>query len=60
MSCLCHRCVVLIDSITKTVWNYIRRGLFERDKLTVATLLTLKLMVNDGLLSQEEVRCISA
>lgn len=48
------RCKILINSITETVFNYIRRGLFERDKLTVSTLLTLKLMVNDGLLSQEE------
>jgi dynein heavy chain, axonemal len=52
---LARRCGVLIDSITRTVFNYIRRGLFERDKLTVSTLLTLKIMVNDGHLSQEEV-----
>jgi len=52
---LARRCIILIDSITKTVFNYIRRGVFERDKLTVSTLLTLKIMVNDGHLSQEEV-----
>jgi dynein heavy chain, axonemal len=49
------RCAVLIDSITSTVFNYIRRGLFESDKLTVATLLTLRIAVNDGSLTQEEV-----
>lgn len=38
-----------------TVFNYVRRGLFERDKLTVATMLTLKILVNDGLLAQEDV-----
>lgn len=38
-----------------TVFNYVRRGLFERDKLTVATMLTLKILVNDGILAQEEV-----
>jgi dynein heavy chain len=52
---LAARCVVLIDSITTTVYNYIRRGVFEVDKLTVATLLTLRICVNDGLLQQEEV-----
>lgn len=37
------------------MFNYVRRGLFERDKLTVATMLTLKVLANDGLLAQEEV-----
>lgn len=49
------RCGVLVDAVTETVFNYVRRGLFERDKLTVATMLTLKILVNDGLLAQEEV-----
>ena len=52
---LASRCIVLIDSITTTVFNYIRRGVFEMDKLTVTTLLTLRLQVNDGKLQQEEV-----
>ena len=52
---LAARCVVLIDSITKTVFFYVRRGVFETDKLTVATLLTLRIAVNDGKLTQEEV-----
>ena len=51
---LATRCVILIDSITKTVFNYIRRGLFEVDKVTVATLLTLRIACNDGKLSEEE------
>lgn len=46
---------MLVDAVTTTVFNYVRRGLFERDKLTVATMLTLKIMINDGLLTQEEV-----
>lgn len=46
---------MLIDSITKTVFSYIRRGLFEVDKVTVATLLTLRICVNDGKLTSEEV-----
>ena len=28
------RCVLLVDSITKTLFSYIRRGLFEADKIT--------------------------
>jgi dynein heavy chain, axonemal len=50
------RCQTLIDSITMTVFNYIRRGVFEADKLTVATILTLRIAVNDGMLAPEEVR----
>lgn len=52
---ICNRCIVLVDAVTMTVFNYVRRGLFERDKLTVATMLTLKILVNDGILAQEEV-----
>uniref|UniRef100_K3W732 AAA+ ATPase domain-containing protein n=1 Tax=Globisporangium ultimum (strain ATCC 200006 / CBS 805.95 / DAOM BR144) TaxID=431595 RepID=K3W732_GLOUD len=49
------RCRILMDSITSCVYNYVRRGLFERDKLTVATMLTLKILLKDGLLSDSEV-----
>jgi len=49
------RCHILLDSITLTVFNYIRRGLFEIDKLTVATLVTLKILVNDGKMDPDEV-----
>lgn len=52
---LAVRCNLLIDSITRTVFNYVRRGVFESDKLTVATLLTVRIAVNDATLSQEEV-----
>lgn len=55
ISLLHRRCVILVDAVTTTVFNYVRRGLFERDKLTVATMLTLKILVNDGILAQEEV-----
>ena len=50
-----ERCKVLIDSITLTVFNYIRRGLFETDKLTVATLLTFKVLVNEGKMDPNEI-----
>ena len=52
---LAARCTVLTDSITKTVFNFVRRGVFEMDKLTVATLLTLRIGVNDGKLNDDEV-----
>lgn len=55
ISFLLRRCVILVEAVTTTVFNYVRRGLFERDKLTVATMLTLKILVNDGILAQEEV-----
>jgi dynein heavy chain, axonemal len=45
---LAARCVLLVDSITSTVFKYVRRGVFETDKLTAATLLTLRIAVNDG------------
>lgn len=50
-----QRCDLLRQNITLCVFNYIRRGLFEVDKLTVATLLTLKILVNDGKMDANEV-----
>jgi dynein heavy chain len=52
---MAERCRTLIDSITSTVFGYVRRGLFERHKLTVAVLLTLRIAVNDGWLPQAQV-----
>ena len=52
---LATRCKNLKESITLTVFNYIRRGLFEKDKLTVATLLTFKILINDGKMDPSEV-----
>ena len=42
------RCEELKQSITRTVFNYIRRGLFEKDKLTVSALMTFKILINDS------------
>ena len=44
------RCAKLSSSITSIVFNYIRRGLFDRDKLTISTLVVLKLLEHDELL----------
>mmetsp|Transcript_16968 Transcript_16968/g.60259 ORF Transcript_16968/g.60259 Transcript_16968/m.60259 type:complete len:4617 (-) Transcript_16968:30-13880(-) len=49
------RCEVLKKSITLTSFNYIRRGLFERHKLTVSTMVTLRIAVTDELLSMDDV-----
>ena len=50
------RLQVLTESIQFTVFNYIRRGLFERDKLTIATQLCLWVLRNEGKLNPEEVQ----
>ncbi|KAK7241082.1 dynein light chain binding protein [Aureococcus anophagefferens] len=52
---LAARCVVLMNSITLTTFNYIRRGLFEKDKLTIATMVTLRIAVSDEVLSADDV-----
>ena len=49
------RCVKLTESITTIVLNYIRRGLFEQDKLTGATLLTFNILINDDKMKTSEV-----
>ena len=51
---LTSRCEQLTNSITSTIFSYIRRGLFEADKLTVAALLTLKIEVSEGKMDQED------
>jgi dynein heavy chain len=50
------RCECLKDSITLTLFNYVRRGLFESDKLTVLTSLGLKILVNDMKLDPHEAQ----
>eukprot|EP01138_Halocafeteria_seosinensis_P009362 gb/GECG01009567.1/.p1 GENE.gb/GECG01009567.1/~~gb/GECG01009567.1/.p1 ORF type:complete len:4452 (+),score=647.06 gb/GECG01009567.1/:1-13356(+) len=43
-----RRCKNLCDNITSTVFKYVRRGLFDHDKLMVASLLTLKIACAEG------------
>ena len=38
----------LLETCTYVVFNYIRRGLFDRDKLIVLTLLTFQIMLKVG------------
>lgn len=53
---LAARCTELKDSITLTTYNYIRRGLFEKDKLTVATMVMLSIAVSNETLSFDDVQ----
>ena len=53
-----ERCKILVDSIQKNVFNYMRRGLMEKDKLMIATLLTLKIGVGNGHLEESQVDCL--
>jgi dynein heavy chain len=46
------RLTVLKQSISLVIYDFIRTGLFEKDKLTVGTIVTLKIMVDEGLLKQ--------
>ena len=55
---LIERCSVLVKSITAVVFKYIRRGLFDEHKLTVAMQLTLKCNVQSKKLKEEEVATI--
>ena len=38
------RVAELESSVTETVFNYTRRGLFEKDKLTIASMLCLSVL----------------
>lgn len=45
----------LIDSLTYTAFQNTRRGLFEKHKLIVATLLTLRILQRSGELTNKQV-----
>jgi dynein heavy chain len=53
-----ERTAKLNDTITKVVFNYMRRGLFDRDKLLVTTMLFFKLQVANDRLSHDIVDCM--
>merc|ERR1711871_899199 len=50
-----NRCRDLISQVTITVWEYLRRGLFEPDKLTISTQLCFKILLQDEKLPHKEV-----
>ena len=45
----------IIDTMTYTVYRYINRGLYERDKLSFKLILTLKILLTAGRLDQDDV-----
>lgn len=49
-----RRLGALRESTTYTVFEFTRRGLFDRDKLIVTCLLTLQIMLRDGMIDPVE------
>jgi hypothetical protein len=47
-----ERLLDLKTSVTRVVFDFVRSGLFETDKLTVMSLITLRIMVDEGVLSR--------
>ena len=50
-----ERCATLIASVQKCVYDYTRRGLLEKDKLTVATMLALKIALDENRVSKKKL-----
>ncbi|KAK9817742.1 hypothetical protein WJX72_001478 [[Myrmecia] bisecta] len=48
----------LLDTCTYVVFNYTRRGLFDRDKLIALTLLTFQIMVKEKAISADEYEAL--
>jgi len=55
---LAQRCEILKSSATEVTFQFINRGLFERDKLTIATQLCLRLLQDSGELAESLVRLL--
>ena len=55
---LAARTEVVTKSITATCFSYLRRGCFERDKLTIAALIMLQVLVAGGAAPAGEVRIL--
>lgn len=52
------RMITLLDTCTYTVFNYTRRGLFDRDKLIVLTLLTFNILLREGTIEVAEYEAL--
>lgn len=48
----------LQKSVSIVIYDFVRMGLFEKDKLIVVTLITLRILVDDGLLNKAYVDVI--
>jgi dynein heavy chain len=55
---LAQRCEVLKESATSVCFQYVNRGVFEKDKLTIATQLCLRILVDSGDLNESVVRML--
>eukprot|EP01038_Epipyxis_sp_PR26KG_P005447 gene5447-7540_t len=53
------RLKLLKQNVTLVVFDFVRTGLFEKDKLTVSTMITLSILVDEGNLKSEYVDVIS-
>ena len=51
---LAARLGALLRTCTYTVFEYTRRGLFDRDKLIVASMLAFKILLSEGAIAPEE------
>jgi dynein heavy chain len=47
-----ERLHLLKQSVSMVIFDFVRSGLFEKDKLTVATLVTLRILVDEGLINK--------
>ncbi|PFH34573.1 dynein heavy chain family protein [Besnoitia besnoiti] len=54
-----ERCVALVQSIRKTIFTWVARGLFERHKLTFVALLTFRLLQRGVLNDAYDPECFN-
>lgn len=52
---LAKRVDQLIESITYTSFTYTRRGLFERHKVIVTSMLTFRILIKKGIVPENEI-----
>jgi len=45
----------IIDTLTYKIFRYISRGLFERDKVTFKLMVSMKILVKEGVLEQKDI-----
>lgn len=45
----------IIDTLTYKVYRYISRGLFERDKVTFKLMISMKILIKEGILEQKDI-----
>ena len=57
---IAKRCRKLKEHITSTVFDYLRRGLFEKDKLTVATMLMFQIQQQEGTVDKRVIQAMIA